>query len=125
MADVPTFYAELLVERLAQARLQRADLISAIDSIRATRRLTLADDEHDPEGSTVSLDQSRQEALLVQTEQTISDLEDARRRLEAGDYGRCEVCGIEIPAERMEVRPDARVCVPCAKKAQRPLRLCR
>nr|WP_231134935.1 TraR/DksA C4-type zinc finger protein [Motilibacter deserti] len=34
--------------------------------------------------------------------------------MEGGTYGRCEVCGEPIPAERLEVRPSARTCVRCA-----------
>ena len=35
---------------------------------------------------------------------------DAIERLDAGKYGRCEVCGREIDDERLEARPEARTC---------------
>ncbi len=73
-----------------------------------------ADDEHDPDGSTASLDQARDVALLEQTERTLAELADAQRRLASGSYGRCEICGRSIPRARMLARPETRSCVACA-----------
>ena len=33
--------------------------------------------------------------------------------LDAGDYGWCERCGIEIGIRRLEARPTADLCVDC------------
>lgn len=109
-------YADLLTERLAQAEAQRATLVRAIADMREARSLTFTDDEHDPEGSTVSLDQVRDTALLHQTERTLAELRAAQQRLAAGTYGVCERCGQVIPAERLLARPEARLCVPCAAR---------
>ena len=108
--------AELLGERLEQVRGQRAALRAAIEDMRLTRSLTVADDEHDPEGSTVSLDQARDLALLDRAERTLAELVAAQERLAAGTYGVCERCGREIPRERLLARPEARLCVPCAQR---------
>jgi DnaK suppressor protein len=110
MGDLPV-YAELLQQRVDQAQRQREALLVAISDLRTTRSLTLADDEHDPEGSTVSLDQARDVALLGQIEKSLMELNAARDRLAAGTYGRCEACGREIPSARLEVRPEARLCL--------------
>lgn len=106
--------AELLGARLDQARTQQAALSAAIADMRLARSLTFADDEHDPEGSTVSLDQARDSALLARTERSLAELEAARQRLADGSYGRCERCGGPIPAARLAARPEARRCVPCS-----------
>ncbi len=45
--------------------------------------------------------------------QMVQDVEHALDRLDAGTYGRCEVCGGEIPAGRLAVLPWATVCVAC------------
>ena len=114
MADAEPSYAELLDLRRQQAEEQRAALRSAIGQMRDARSLTSADDEHDPEGSTVSLDQARDDALLVRVEQTLAELEAAADRLAAGRYGLCERCGRPIPDGRLRARPEARLCVACA-----------
>lgn len=110
MGDLPA-YGELIQQRLERAQRQRETLVAAITDMRTTRSLTLADDEHDPEGSTVSLDQARDVALLAQIEKSLSELNGARERLAAGTYGRCEACGRDIPAARLEARPEARLCL--------------
>jgi len=114
VSDADPAYAALVDQRLRQAQEQRVSLVAAIEQMRISRSLTSADDEHDPQGSTVSLDQARDSALLVRTEQTLTDLLAARGRLAAGRFGRCERCGEPIPEARLRARPEARCCVPCA-----------
>jgi DnaK suppressor protein len=112
--DIENTYAEALSERVVQAEEQRAALVAAIEETRAARLLMFADDEHDPDGSTASLDQARDVALLEQTERTLSELAEAQRRLASGTYGVCESCGRQIPPARMLARPETRSCVACA-----------
>ncbi len=38
-------------------------------------------------------------------------IEEALRRIAKGTYGRCVVCGNEIPDERLEIIPDTPYCV--------------
>ena len=109
----PTF-AELLGARVATAVEQRTSLETAIGQMRLARSLTVADDEHDPEGSTVSLDQARDVALLERVTRTLAELGAAQERLAAGTYGVCENCRQPIAPERLAARPAARVCIDCA-----------
>lgn len=99
---------------MAQAQTQQTALATAIEDMRVARSLTFADDEHDPEGSTVSLDQARDTALLERTERTLTELRAAQQRLASGTYGMCESCGRDVPTERLLARPEARLCVPCS-----------
>jgi len=115
--DAHPTYADALRLRTTQARGQQAALTEAIEDMRLARSLTVADDEHDPEGSTVSLDQARDAALLHRVESTLSELAAAQQRLEEGSYGVCEVCGHAIPTDRLLARPEARLCVPCSARA--------
>ena len=117
--DVDPSFAALLAERLAQVEHQEAELVAAIDDVRLARSLTFADDEHDPEGSTASLDQARDQALLDQTRHTMAELLAARQRLATGRYGRCEQCGRPIPVERLRARPEATRCVTCSAQRSR------
>ncbi|WKU06293.1 TraR/DksA C4-type zinc finger protein [Micromonospora sp. HUAS LYJ1] len=56
-------------------------------------------------------------ALIAATRQSLDHLAGALRRIAEGSYGRCERCQVSIPAERLEVLPQARFCVPCQEKA--------
>lgn len=40
-------------------------------------------------------------------------LYDALRRIDAGTYGRCEHCGGDVAIERLQLQPDAVMCMPC------------
>ena len=77
-------------------------------------RSSNADDEHDPEGTTIAFERAQLTAVLDAARRRIAELDDALARLDAGGYGVCEVCGKQIPAERLAARPAARTCVGCA-----------
>jgi RNA polymerase-binding transcription factor DksA len=85
----------------------------------AASRDTNADDEHDPEGATIAFERSQIEALARQAECHLEQLDAAARRLDAGTYGTCEVCGKLISEERLEARPAAAVCIRCATANRR------
>ena len=70
-----------------------------------------ADDEHDPEGQTIAWERSQLASLTDALRDRLVELDAAARRVEAGTWGVCEVCGEAIPAERLEARPTARTCV--------------
>jgi DnaK suppressor protein len=59
------------------------------------------------------------ELLRRRLERRLSDLERVERRLQHGEYGRCEVCGSEIPEERLAAMPDTTMCVPCQRQRER------
>ena len=43
----------------------------------------------------------------------IKKIDESIERIDAGDYGFCEVCGVEIGVERLEARPTAELCIDC------------
>ncbi len=46
---------------------------------------------------------------------TLREIEAALKRIEDGTYGKCERCGEDIPAARLDIVPHARLCVKCLK----------
>lgn len=76
-----------------------------------------ADDEHDPEGSTIAFERSQLDALILQAQRHLADIGLARDRLAQGAYERCESCGNPIGQARLDARPVARKCITCAKLA--------
>jgi DnaK suppressor protein len=86
------------------------DLRSLFEASRSSN----ADDEHDPEGSTIAYERAQLTSVLDATRRRLADLDDAIARLDAGTYGVCERCGHSIPADRLTARPFARTCVACA-----------
>jgi DnaK suppressor protein len=49
-----------------------------------------------------------------------TSLADALARLDAGTYGACTTCGAALPVERLELVPDAELCMACGQRP-RPL----
>nr|WP_243843658.1 TraR/DksA C4-type zinc finger protein [Microbacterium endophyticum] len=83
-------------------------------ALRAARTEDVADDEHDPEGSTLSLEWARLEAIREAEAGESEAIKHALERIRSGTYGVCEGCGRMIPAGRLTVRPFAAHCVSCA-----------
>ena len=96
--------------RRARLAALRRDFTGMVDASRDSN----ADDEHDPEGSTIAFERQQVDTLVRQTEQHLVEVEAALARLDAGEYGVCERCGRPIPDARLEARPMARTCVTCA-----------
>lgn len=67
-------------------------------------------DQHPAELGTETQQREQDQSLLEQLEGELADVEDAYARLDAGTYGRCEVCGRPIGEERLQAIPAARRC---------------
>jgi len=99
---------------LAVNAAQEAALVRQHAQIVAASADSNADDEHDPEGSTIAFERAQVATLLERTRSAGADLERALARVRAGTYGACERCGAPIGAGRLAARPDARTCITCA-----------
>ncbi|WP_019179326.1 TraR/DksA family transcriptional regulator [Microbacterium yannicii] len=99
----------------ADARLSAMD--ETIAELRADRGSAVADDEHDPEGVTLSGEWARAVGLQEAARREIFEIDGALERWEAGAYGVCVDCGRGIPIARLRARPFATRCVACAEKA--------
>jgi RNA polymerase-binding transcription factor DksA len=106
-------------ERIATERTRTVEQIAALqhafDDIVAAAEDVSTDDEHDPEGHTIAWERQQTAALLASAREHLAELDLAVRRIEGGEYGRCEVCGSAIAAERLAALPTARTCVTCAR----------
>lgn len=43
----------------------------------------------------------------------IKKIDESLQRIDTGDYGYCEACGVEIGVKRLEARPTATKCIDC------------
>jgi DnaK suppressor protein len=59
--------------------------------------------------------------LLERLEKRATSLERAISRAERGTYGTCVQCGSPIHPDRLEVLPDARLCIRCARAGEREM----
>ncbi len=79
-------------------------------------------DQHQADLGTETFEREKDLSILEQVEAELADVEHALRRLDDGTYGTCEVCGREIPEERLEALPATRLCLEHQAEAEREVR---
>jgi RNA polymerase-binding transcription factor DksA len=108
-------------QRILDALARNAEAIGNLEAqhtgIVAASESSNADDEHDPEGSTIAFEREQVSSLLQAARAARTDLELALERLADDSYGICESCGGPIGEGRLEARPGARTCITCASRA--------
>lgn len=63
-------------------------------------------------------DDASLEGQAAMLRQQIASIDRALERIAAGTYGECVRCGGEIAPARLEARPEAALCIDCARKEQ-------
>ena len=107
----------MLGELRAEAVHRAESLDASMAELRIDRSVDTADDEHDPEGVTLSTEWARLAGLRQAAERDLAEIDAAQARWDAGTYGICIDCGRSIPIARLRARPAAMRCVACAEKA--------
>ncbi len=109
----------LFKRRLEEARHDYANLAEAITHQGSLRdevaELSVADNHPADVGTEVferSKDIGLRENALIQ----LAKIDEALGKIEAGTYGRCDVCGKEIPAARLEALPQTTLCLACKNR---------
>jgi len=105
---------------------ERDDLAATVERIRERLAVPQRDsggdialaDQHPADSASET--EARELDLARQTmfEARIDLIDQALRRLERGEYGRCIVCGREIPEARLELVPETPYCVDDAEREQ-------
>lgn len=96
---------------------QREQLLEDIALLEETLRgeVDIDVEEGDPD----VIEREKSAALLATLQARLASIDDALRAMEEGQYGICERCGKPIPPERLEVKPDATLCVTCQAEVER------
>ena len=68
------------------------------------------------EGASEAFELEKRLALEKRLMVTLAEVEHALRKFEQGTYGQCDTCGQTVETERLEVLPQANLCLNC--KAQ-------
>jgi len=96
--------AQLAELKARQARIEE-DLAEPLNVDSSEQAVEVQDD--------VPLEQ--QAALIAKA---IGSANRALLRIENGTYGTCVLCGADIAPRRLEARPEASLCIDCARKEQ-------
>ena len=91
-----------------------------LDELRHLRDLMLDEVDIDPdEGDAEITEREKNAALIAVLENKIQDIQAALRSIEKGNYGTCARCSKPIEPGRLEVKPDATLCVSCQSEVER------
>ena len=118
--DTENFRVQLLTER---ERVQNAiahlrdDHPGSLDD--EVEESSPTNDNHLGETATATLNREIDYTLGENSEQVLSEIEAALKRIEDGTYGTCTACGREIAPERLEAHPWASLCIEDARRAER------
>ena len=109
-----TIHIQQMKERLEakQAELQQQirDLTEAHPT--PLDPIEISQDSQEFEDTAIDFLETQQEQSIGVNEQALlTEVQDALKRIEAGTYGRCVVCGKFIPEKRLEAIPWASRCV--------------
>ena len=102
---------------------ERRRVQAAIDNLHEENPGSMSDesgedavyDNHLADTATVTYDRELDYTLEENSEHVLAEIDDALQRIEDGTYGTCTNCGKEIPAERLEARPWATLCIECQR----------
>ena len=115
--------AERARARIARERQEAIRLVGALsielNEIIDSVALSNNDDEHDPDGATSGYERAKATAMLQHAEDRLVELDRAAERIRQGTYGRCERCGGEIGADRLDALIATTRCRSCAPASPR------
>ena len=90
---------------------ERARLLSQISSLEVGRDESPAYDDNFADSGQVAAEVGENLALLNQLNEQLDEIDHALAKMDAGTYGRCEVCGEPIAEARLEAMPATRFCI--------------
>ena len=115
-AQLATLAATLRRQRV-ELDADQERMAGSLNEVRSARSASDADDEHDPEGPTLSSEWSRISGLTTELESRSAAIDKALQKVEAGTYGACIRCGSPIGFERLDALPWAELCITCARQS--------
>ena len=74
---------------------------------------------HPADISTESDEREKVASLITRETQILKELEAALERIADASYGKCDVCGGDIPPPRLQALPFATLCVKCQAEAEK------
>ncbi|ERG64565.1 MULTISPECIES: TraR/DksA C4-type zinc finger protein [Agrococcus] len=110
--------ADSIAERRREVLARLDEVERELVELRRMREGLNDDDEHDPDGVSLSSEWSRLEGLRQTQLEALAAIDEASARHERGEDSLCSVCGQPIAPERLEARPQATTCIDCARRLE-------
>jgi len=115
------------VEQLrVRLEVERVRVRAAIDNLHSVHPGSMSDeveesslDNHLAETASATLDREIDYSVEENEARVLAAIDSALARIADGTYGRCEHCGREIEAERLEALPYATLCIEDKRREER------
>lgn len=78
--------------------------------------INVADEDFDEQGgdaASETVERARVMAIIGNLREVLDSVNEALEKIEAGTYGKCDVCGKQIPKKRLDALPQATMCIEC------------
>ena len=100
------FFKKYLQQRMQELLSQADDTVSG---------MTTTNENFPDPTDRASLEADRNFMLRIRDRESklIKKINEMLAKINSGDYGYCEKCGIEIGLNRLEARPTATLCIDC------------
>lgn len=115
MKQAAPYHQQLLAMRAAlleQMADQRGGVLSRVDA--AAERFGRPEDPR----AQMATERELEFALGERETAELAAIDAALARIEAGSYGQCTSCGVDIPAARLHATPEAGRCIQCQERAE-------
>ena len=102
---------------------ERERLGKALDQLRASAPAVGETREGSPygkkeEGATEAFELEKRLALERRVSGLLGEVEHALQKLDKGTYGLCDICGQSVEMARLEVLPQANLCLTCKARQE-------
>ncbi len=105
--------SELLSRRESYVADMARSTATALELTEDGANQDMADEDGFGEGDTLNVERDRLLVVASEAKERVAEIDAALARVDAGTYGTCEACGKPIPEARLEVVPEATLCVNC------------
>jgi DnaK suppressor protein len=78
-----------------------------------------ASDQHIADHASDTFERELDDSLEENADHVVREIDLALGKIEDGTYGRCDVCGHEIPEDRLAAIPYARLCIEDKRRLER------
>jgi RNA polymerase-binding protein DksA len=102
-----------------QKRLKQVQAEVEEELLRLRESMQTEVDVEPDEGDAEIFEREKNAALIAVLERRSQDIAAALQSIDNGTYGTCARCGNAIEIERLEVKPDATLCITCQTEVER------
>jgi len=105
-------------EKLQKELAELKEQLASVEAQDPYSNASYADENTQDDDASEREEHTRVNALKDNLKEKIQKVEAALLRLKKGKYGICVSCGVKIDKARLDILPEADLCISCSKKEQ-------